>query len=659
MNSLRRWLVNPTTTRDVSLLTFLVGVLYFLTGDHPALGSANRYTESCREMVELNQWAVPHLGYVPYCEKPILTYWLGAAAQWLFGSGNLASNLPAGLAAVVSVLATYALGTRLRGPVFGLCAGFLLLTCGLFLGMATTLTTDPILAACLAVGWWTWWSWEVQRQVVPEAGVSPVPNRWIWGFWVALGAAFLAKGPVAIVVAGLAIGGYAMLAGGLRGVITTLWAMCPMRGLGIIAAINLPWSFVVWQRDPRFLEFFYVRINYQAFFDGSINHPGPWWYYGPMLAGYLAPYSLIALPALIFGCWQAVAPAGKRSAAAGAWWGGVLPASSAAAPAAFSAPPLAAPLRPRLYLASVVLFPLVFFSLSASKLGTYPLPLLPVMVVLVADVWWTWHVVIRRWWIGVVVVKIMILQGVVAAAPWLVVALQKAAVQQAPATLSCAGFTWAFSGKTTRDLQGIDWSYLPLAQVAIMVMIGGLLWSCVSAVRGRMIFSMGIYGASLAMVVVLLLPRVDRFVIDLDGSRLMTVVLEKGSIHDQVIVTQDVVHDYELTHTLGRRLAILGDARELGMGHLAESTPSTVPFPKNPYKTTGENLPQNPWLYSRSRLTAEWVDGRRLWLVCERGDADKLEKSGLTVYQIAHDRDTLLISNQPNQPNQPNQQKQP
>lgn len=629
MQRLRSWLSTQSTARDVWFLTLVVAVLYLLTGDHPALGSANRYTEACREMVELRQWAVPHLGYVPYLEKPILMYWLGAATQWLFGSGNLASNLPAGLAGLVTVLATYALGSRLRGPLFGLHAGLLLLTSAFFLSMVSTLTTDPILAACLAVGWWTWWRWQESRDSGTAGG------HWIWGFWAALGCAFLTKGPVAIVVAGAAIGGYAFLTGGLRGVVTTWWAMCPLRGLLVLAAINLPWTLVIWQRDPRLLEFFYVYINFQAFFDGSHNHPGPWWYYGPILAGFLAPYTLLALPALVVGCWQALAPAVRRFSALSGWLGEA------------STTPLPAAIRARLFLACVVLFPLIFFSLSASKLGTYPMPLLPAIVVLVMDAWWDWEAGGRRWWVWVIVAAIAIFMLALACAPWVVIAIEEVSEQPQPLTIGLLGLHWVIGNHSDPGLAGVNWALLPLALLAIAVLAGGLLWSCIVAVQGRLLQAMAMLGAAFTLVVILILPRIDDLIIDLDGARLMTVVKTQGGTDDLVILHQEVVHDYELVHTLGRRTAILGNARELGIGHLSESTPPSVPFPPDPYETNGETLPANRWLYSHVRLHEEWGGQRRLWLVCDQSLIRELEKSGLTIHRIDHYRKTWLVSNRP------------
>lgn len=630
MASLRVWLGTPSTARDITLLSMVVAIVYLLTGNHPAFGSSNRYSEACREMVELGQWTVPHLGYVPYFEKPILTYWLGAATQWLFGGSNLATNLPAGLAALVSVLATYGLGCRLRGAVFGMYAALFLLTCGLFMVMGTTLTTDPILSACMAVTWLAIWRWDEDRLV---------GRRWIWIFWASLGLAFLTKGPIAIVIAGAAIAGYAWLCGGLRGVFTMLWAMHPLRGLAVLLAINLPWSVAVWLRDPRFLEFFYVRINFQAFFDGNINHAGPWWYYGPILVAYLAPYSLIAIPALVTGCWQAAKPALARLRT----WSAFVGSTSSS---------LTDQQRARLFLVSVVVFPLLFLSIAASKLGTYPMPLLPAMVLLALDVLWNWQKAPQRWWVGIIIAKIVILQVAIAGAPWVVLAMEEASEHRHPVTLSFFGLSWVLGPHNDANLNNVNWSYLPLGQLAIMLLAGGLVWACIAAVKGRLLRSLALLGCSTTVLIVLLLPQVDRMVIDLDGSRLMTVVQKYGGPEDPVVVTEDGVHDYELAHTLRRRLHAYGNTRELGMGHFSEVEP-TAPLPKNPYLVSGEVLPLHPWLFSKSRLQAEWSGTQRMWMVCSDGEQKEFAASGMTLFPVDRVRKTVLVTNLPGVPEAP------
>ena len=57
-----------------------------------------RYAEIAREMIELNDWLVPHLWYVPHLDKPPLTYWAVAISISVFGENEWAVRLP--LAAV-------------------------------------------------------------------------------------------------------------------------------------------------------------------------------------------------------------------------------------------------------------------------------------------------------------------------------------------------------------------------------------------------------------------------------------------------------------------------------------------------------------------------------------------------------------------------------
>ncbi len=632
MTSVRAWLGTPSTARDITGLSVVVVLLYLLTGSHPAYGSSNRYSEACREMVELGQWTIPHLNYVPYFEKPILTYWLGAASQWLFGGGDLASNLPAGLAALVTVLATYGLGCRLRGAGFGVAAALFILTGGMFLAMTSVLTTDPILTACLAVVWLAFWRWDEERAACPAA----IDRRWLWVFWVALGLGFLSKGPIAIVIAGAAIAGYALLCGGLRGVFTLLWAMCPLRGVAVLLAINLPWSLAVWMRDPRFLEFFYIRINFQAFFDGEINHPGPWWYYAPIVASYLWPYALIAVPALAIGCWRALAPVVAQLRSWSAVWGTTATAFTSEQ-------------RGRIFLTSVVLFPLLFLSVSASKLGTYPLPLLPAMAVLVMDVLWLGSPRANKWWSGLMVGQAVILLLALVIAPLVLMAIMYASGQPQPLSMHSFGFTWELSAKDDPGMRSFNWSALPVAVLALVAFTAGVLGSGLLAMRGRVLLALAALGLGFTCLVVVLMPRINQVVIDLDDSRLMAIVKQHGGHQDPVVVTKDVVHYYELVHTLGRRLHAYGATRELGMGFFAQVEP-TADFPTSPYDVSGDNLPQHPWLYSDEGLRTAWNGAQRMWLVGHYGMAEEFRQLGLSAFQVERIRKTCLYTNQPLSP---------
>lgn len=587
---MRGWLATPSTARDVTYLTLAVVALYVLTGNHPALSSSTRYPEACREMVALGDWVVPHLGYVPYFEKPILTYWLGAAAQWLFGDTPLAVSLPAGLAALVSVLATYALATRLRGAAFGITAALGLLGAAFFFPIATTLTTDPLLAGCLAIAWWTWWSWE-------ESGRT---TRWIWGFWFALALGFMTKGLVAIALPGAAIAGYAMMTGGWRAVFTTLWAMCPLRGVALIIAVNLPWTLLVWQRDPRFLEFFYIRYNLGAFLSDQVNHPEPWWFYLPQLPALLAPYTLVALPAVVLGCarvWRQRSPA----------------------------PDL------RRFLACIVVWPLLFLSLSHSKLGTYPLPLLPAFIILALDGLWSWQAAARpqhrAWWSWVVAG-----QGAIVAIAVLAAALAWSAGVAAPDDWELHRLTPA----------GRPWVIAAIVVLAIgMAVTAWLGW------RQRLIAGLAATGLTLVLAAGVVMPRIALMVPDFNNAPLGQLIVARAGASDPILLQREVVHAYEIPFVVRRRFANLDGARETGMGHIAEVTTPAEPLPQDTYSASGETFPRNPWLWSFATLTAAWTSSQRVWVICDGSYYHRLQDAGLTVHVVGRANINYLLSNQP------------
>lgn len=626
--SLATWLRTPSTSRDTALLTAAVAVLYLVSGSHPALGSSTRYVESCREMVERGDWVVPYLGYVPYLEKPILAYWLGAISRLLFGGSDLAAQAPAALSALVTVLAVYGMGRQLRDRVFGLAAGLLLLGCGLFLGMTSTLTTDMPLTACLAVAWWAWMRWDGERAA---GGLG-----WLCAFWTALGLGVLAKGPVAIILAGTGIGGFALLAQGWRGVFTTLWAMRPVTGVAIIAAINLPWSIAVWQRDPRLLEFFYVRINYEAFFDGDINHPGPVWYYLPVLIVALMPFSLAALPAWVAGVVAALRLVWTRTA-------------------------LDVAACRRLYLACVALFPLLFLSCAASKLGTYILPLLPLVVLLALE-----QILhgFRAWSRRLLVVTAALSLLVVALVPVAVPVLRSAGAEHRAATLM--GMT--IDGLDPVDLAAVDWSWLPVVGFLAVALALAMIAALVALRRDRVGLALAAIGGGLALVMITVLPNLDRIIRDLDATRLIAVIRARGGDdpsvaperRDPVIIQQDVIHRYELDYALGRRAGILDRARERAMGHFIEVTGRDVPLPRkrrnvpegqpngDPYHLNGDTMPDHPWLWSHARLKQAWAGPQRIWMLCEDDQPRRLAAVGIgPVHVIDRARFAVLISNQP------------
>src|SRR5713101_5235504 len=90
------------------LLALTLFTFFFLLGsrslNEPDEG---RYAEIAREMIELNDWLVPHLWYVPHPNKPPLTYWAVAVSISVFGQNEWAVRLPLALAGISGVWVSY------------------------------------------------------------------------------------------------------------------------------------------------------------------------------------------------------------------------------------------------------------------------------------------------------------------------------------------------------------------------------------------------------------------------------------------------------------------------------------------------------------------------------------------------------------------------
>src|SRR6266516_6734996 len=126
---------SPRSGRWLAALTLFT--FFFLLGsrslNEPDEG---RYAEIAREMIELNDWLVPHLWYVPHPNKPPLTYWAVAGSISIFGQNEWAVRLPLAFAGMSGVWVSYLFGLTLGGQRVGVWSVLILLSSLLYFVMA-------------------------------------------------------------------------------------------------------------------------------------------------------------------------------------------------------------------------------------------------------------------------------------------------------------------------------------------------------------------------------------------------------------------------------------------------------------------------------------------------------------------------------------------
>ncbi len=277
--------------RPALLLSFLVAALLLYRLDTPSLIGPDepRYARVAVEMHRSGDHVTPTLQGKPWLEKPPLYYWLASASFTLFGESEMAARLPSVLAGVLWVSCVALVGARLYGAQAGLHAGFILGTSVLPFAFGRVAAMDLLLASTMTVGV----GLIALRQLGNAGPGSVVASA------VALGLAVLAKGPIGLVLPVLIVGAFCLLSHwfGPR-------SFPRLRGLSwpflvVFALVALPWYMAMsWIHGAAFIDIFLVGHNLLRFFTTIHRHPGPFFYYLPILLLGLFPWSGLLVPGL-------------------------------------------------------------------------------------------------------------------------------------------------------------------------------------------------------------------------------------------------------------------------------------------------------------------------------------------------------------------------
>jgi 4-amino-4-deoxy-L-arabinose transferase-like glycosyltransferase len=384
--SLRNVSPRDLTFRKISWAVLILLTLYVCYFSHlEAFGFIGpdepRYTWIARDMAESGDWVTPRLYAKPWFEKPVLYYWSAALCFKLFGVNEASARLPSAVCALLATLALAWLTLRVGG--WQMARWVLLLvpsTVGM-IGFSHAAAPDMPFSAMLSVamvcaavvldlvpknflkknpadesitGNFRDTS-ELQTGTVGRIPPNEVPGEEaredrsvfrqtkktiylslaLFGFF--LGVAVLAKGPAALILAGGA---------------TLLWAAFTKRWRETLRLFHpiavstffltcLPWYVLCARRNPDFFRVFIIEHNFKRYLTPEFQHIQPFWYY--------LPITMVALLPWIF--WLTWLASGKRREDESRHQRSQM-----------------------LFLAAWGVFPILFFSLSKSKLPGYILP---------------------------------------------------------------------------------------------------------------------------------------------------------------------------------------------------------------------------------------------------------------------------------------------
>ena len=245
----------------------------------------------------------------------------------------------------VASLLTYSLGRKVYGASTGLIAGIVLATSLEFVLLSRVVQYD------IPFTFFTTLALYLYAAAVMDARRH---STMIVGFFMAIAMGVLCKGPIGLIIPGIAVAGHVLVtrgAGHLRKLLS-------LTGIVAFFAVVTPWFVLMERANPGYLDYFIVHQHLGNYFGGdgamSPRHPEPFYYYLPVLFAGLLPWSL-ALPQAIN---RALTTDRVTSAIA------CLLSSLSGPLACF-----------------------LFFSAATSKLSTYLLPVFPAAAILLGRYW--------------------------------------------------------------------------------------------------------------------------------------------------------------------------------------------------------------------------------------------------------------------------------
>jgi len=285
-------------------------------GDHEAI-----VAQASRQMRLSGDWLVPHFLETPFIRKAPLPFWLVAACSYLFDNDSVtglpvtaaAARLPSALCAFGAVVLLWQLASSMFDRRTGLVAALVAGSSVTFLLYAPNATAEMPLTFCCVWAYYHFWF-----AATAKSGLRRFCHSMT--FYLALGFAMLAKGPVPVALVGfpLAVWWYVhrplrvVARRGFRGLLPSivlfrrslgprtlavfarLWFV---PGILLFALVFIPWMMAVAKRYPFAWDLWNWQFLQRAKGDYPDTRHRSIAFYIPIVGGLLLPWTFLVIEA--------------------------------------------------------------------------------------------------------------------------------------------------------------------------------------------------------------------------------------------------------------------------------------------------------------------------------------------------------------------------
>ncbi len=258
------------------LLVIALWMVFFLSGlfaVHLMPPDEPKYAYAAERMVRTGEFITPYFNCRPRFDKPPLIYWLIALSYRIFGVSDWAARIPSVAASLGVMFTIFSFSRREYG------------------------TKEALSGAAVFAG--TIHAWVMGRAVAPEMvlvffetlsiyflyyGIEHESKRRITAGYLLMGAAFLTKGPVGVIIPLGTISLHLLFTKRFNALIRLMY----LPGILLFCIVALPWYLIMATiHGNKYLEEFFLYHNIYRFTGRARQHPFGFYYYIPVLLGSL------------------------------------------------------------------------------------------------------------------------------------------------------------------------------------------------------------------------------------------------------------------------------------------------------------------------------------------------------------------------------------
>ncbi len=268
------------------LILFCLFIFFTGLGNYGLLDKDEpRYAGCALEMLQNNDFLVPKFNFQYRFDKPVLYYWLIAASYKLFGVSDFTSRIPSALCAVFCVLFTWYTSTVVLGRLRGFVCALVLLTSIEYILLGRRAATDIALCFFFSATLYSLFLGYYFKNL-------KIKIFWTIFSGVFAGLAVLTKGPIGIILPLIVLACF--LATRKNFDLKHIKIFFIISFLAVL--ISFPWYFAVHcVTKGEFTRVFFFEHNLNRFTSVVGEHPGPIWFYVPVIIGGFMPWTFLFL----------------------------------------------------------------------------------------------------------------------------------------------------------------------------------------------------------------------------------------------------------------------------------------------------------------------------------------------------------------------------